>query len=58
MIFFVCILCIKDDITIIGFLQGFVQVKVDNLVYIINLSSENAKCKELNTISSPVATTI
>lgn len=59
---FVQILQIQNNLNTIGetigFLQEFVQVKVDNLIYIINLSSETDKCKEVNTASNSIATTI
>lgn len=31
---------------------------IDNLIYLINLSSEDPKYKEVNTVSTPVVTTI
>lgn len=53
---------VKNDFITIGeavsFLQEFLQVKVDNIIYTINLSSKDDKCKEANTVSNPVATTI
>lgn len=53
---------VKNNLNIIdkttGFLHEFVQVKVDNIICIINLSSKDSKCKDINTISISVATTI
>jgi fibronectin type 3 domain-containing protein len=40
------------------FLQDIVQVKVNNVVYIINVSSKDAKSKQVNHVTNPIATTI
>lgn len=42
----------------VSFLQDIVQVKVDNAVYIINVTSDDREGKQVNTVSNPVATTI
>lgn len=45
----------------VKFLQEFVQIKVDDVIYIINLSSEQDKCKQVDNVSEDVkgiATTI
>ncbi|NSW90336.1 MAG: hypothetical protein HPY74_06610 [Firmicutes bacterium] len=40
------------------FLQDFVQIKVNNVVYIINVTSKDLKSKQVNDVTDPVATTI
>lgn len=59
---FVQILQIKNNLSTIGesvgFLQEFVQVKVDDVIYIINLSAEDIKCKQVNNVVDGIATTI
>lgn len=59
---FVQILQIKNNLgTIgetIGFLQEIVQVKVDNVLYTINLTFKDIKSKQVNDVTNPIATTI
>lgn len=56
------ILQLKNNFNTIGeticFLQEFVQVKVNNVFYIINLSSKDCKSKQANDVTNPIATTI
>lgn len=42
----------------VSFLQDIVQVKVDNVVYLINVTSIDREGKQVNTVLNPVATTI
>jgi len=62
---FVQIIQIQNNINTVGetvsFLQGYVQVKVDNVVHIINVTPKDRKGKQVKTtadFSSPIATTI
>lgn len=59
---FVQILQIENNLKTIGetvkYLQDIVQVKVDNVVYVINVSSPDHNSKQENTVSNAVATTI
>ena len=62
---FVQIIQIQNNINTVGetisFLQGFVQVKLDNVVHIINVTPKDQKGKQVKTtadFSSPIATTI
>ncbi|OPZ90951.1 MAG: hypothetical protein BWY74_02138 [Firmicutes bacterium ADurb.Bin419] len=62
---FVQIIQIQNNINTVGetisFLQGFIQVKVDNVVHIINVTPKDQKGKQVKTtadFSSPIATTI
>jgi fibronectin type 3 domain-containing protein len=56
------ILQLKNNLNTIGetisFLQEFVQVKVNNVLYIINLASKDCKSKQVNDVTNPIATTI
>jgi hypothetical protein len=42
----------------VSYLQDIVQVKVNNVVYIINVASKDRESKQVNTVSTPLATTI
>lgn len=45
----------------VNFLQDFVQVKIHDVIYIINLSNEDVKCKQVNNVNkltNSIATTI
>jgi len=62
---FVQTLQIENNVNTIGesvnFLQEFIQVKVNDVIYLINLSSEDTKCKQVNNsneVTNPIATTI
>jgi hypothetical protein len=59
---FVQVLQIQNNLKTIGetvnFLQDIVQVKIDNVVYAINVTSKDLVSKQVNTVSNPVATTI
>lgn len=59
---FVQILQIQNNLNTMGetisFLQDIVQVKVNGIVYIINVTSKDRTGKEVNTVSNPLATTI
>lgn len=59
---FVQVLRIENNFATIGgtvnFLQDFVQIKVNNVVYIINVTSKEQESKQVNDVISPVATTI
>ena len=59
---FVQVLQVRNNLNTIGetirFLQEFVQVKVNNVLYTINLASKGPKCKQVNDVISPIATTI
>jgi hypothetical protein len=62
---FVQIVQIQNNINTVGetisFLQGFVQVKVDNVVHLINVTPKDREGKQVKTtgdFSSPIATTI
>jgi hypothetical protein len=56
------IIQIRNDLTTVGetvsFLQDIVQVKVNNVIYIINVRSNDYKSKQVNDVTDPVATTI
>jgi hypothetical protein len=56
------IIQIRNDLTTVGetvsFLQDIVQVKVNNVIYIINVTSNDYKSKQVNDVTDPVATTI
>lgn len=59
---FVQILQVQNSVDTMGqtinFLNSVVQVKVNNVVYIINVTSKDQESKQVNTVSDPVATTI
>jgi hypothetical protein len=59
---FVQVLQIQNNLKTIGetvnFLQDIVQVKIDNVVYVINVTSKDPVSKQVNTVSNLVATTI
>lgn len=59
---FVQVLRIENNFATIGgtvnFLQDFVQIKVNNVVYIINVTSKEQESKQVNDVISLVATTI
>ena len=59
---FIQILQIQNNLNTVGetviFLQDFVQIKVNNVVYIINVTSKDLKSKQVNDVTDPVATTI
>jgi len=59
---FIQILQIRNNLNTVGetviFLQDFVQIKVNNVVYIINVTSNDRKSKQVNDVTDPVATTI
>lgn len=59
---FVQIIQINNDLNTMGetvsHLQDIVQIKVDNIVYIINVSSKDKGSKQVNNVSTPLATTI
>lgn len=59
---FVQILQIQNNLNTMGetisFLQDIVQVRINGVVYIINVTSIDRTGKEVNTVSNPVATTI
>jgi hypothetical protein len=41
----------------ISYLKDIVQVKVNNVVYIINIESKDRGNKQINTVPTPIATT-
>lgn len=53
---------IKNKFNTIGetvcFLQEFVEIKVNNVLYIVNVSSKEYKSKHVNDVTNPIATTI
>ena len=59
---FLQILQIKNDFKTVGetvsYLQDIVQVKVNNVVYIINVTSNDRESKQVNDVTDPIATTI
>lgn len=59
---FVQILKIQNNLNTTGetvnFLQDFVQVKVNNVVYIINVTSKHNESKQVNDVTNAIATTI
>jgi len=59
---FIQILQVQNNLNTVGetvnFLQDFVQVKVNNAVYIINITSTQLNSKQVNDVTNPVATTI
>lgn len=59
---FVQIIQVQNDLHTMGetisYLQNIVQVKVNNVVYIINVSLKDKKSIQVNTVSNPLATTI
>lgn len=59
---FVQILQIRNNLGTIGetirFLQEIVQVRIDNVIHIINLTSKDIKCKQVIDVTNPIATTI
>lgn len=59
---FVQILQIQNNLNTMGetisFLQSIVQVKVNNVVYMINVTSKDREGKQVNTVSNPIATTV
>lgn len=59
---FLQIIQVRNNLTTVGgtviFLQGIVQVKVNNVIHIINATSNNHKSKQVNDVTDLVATTI
>ena len=53
---------IRNDFTAVGetviFLQDIVQVKVNNIIHVINVTSNNHKSKQVNDVIDRVATII
>ncbi|MGQ9844541.1 MAG: transposase [Spirochaetota bacterium] len=59
---FIQILQVQNNFNTVGetvsFLQDFVQIKVNNVVYIINVTSKHLNSKQVIDVTNPVATTI
>ena len=59
---FLQIIQVRNDLTTVGetvsFLQDIVQVKVNNVIHIINVTSNNHKSKQVNDVTDPIATNI
>ncbi len=59
---FLQILQVKNNFNTVGetvsYLQDIVQLKVNNVVYIINVTSKECESKQVNNVTDPAATTI
>lgn len=59
---FLQILYVKNNFNTVGetvnYLRDIVQVKVNNVVYMINVTPNDRKSKQVNNVTDPVTTTI